>query len=442
MGQPFHDRAIILSTGDEIITGQLQDTNARWLAQQLLDAGIMPIGHRAVPDELPALAEALRDACERVPLILMSGGLGPTDGDLTREALRELTGAALVADPDALQAIAAILARRGREMTERQARQAQRPASARCLRNAFGTAPGLHLCLRGNTDIIALPGPPGELRPMFHAHVRPLLRPPPGRTILTRLAHIVGIPEAECVARLGDLTRRDRNPLVGITASGGILTLRIRYEGPGDNAIATQAIDAAENTARAALGDHLFASAHGAATGLESLIRTVLGLLHQRGETLSVVESCTGGTLGELLSSVPGSSASFLGGAIVYANATKVELGVRTATLETHGAVSAECCHELCRSGLARHHASHTLAITGIAGPDGGSAGKPVGTVFIGHSARAAATASMADVRRFLFTGDREDIRRRACVSALAMLYFSLRGRAGGAPGLLWQVHR
>ncbi len=441
MGQPFHDRAIVLSTGDEIITGQLQDTNARWLAQQLLDIGIMPIEHRAVPDELPALVEALRDGCSRVPLVVMSGGLGPTDGDLTRQALRDLTGDALVVDPDAHRAIAALLARRGRETTQRQARQAQRPASARCLSNAFGTAPGLHLCVRGNTDIIALPGPPGELRPMFDAHVRPLLRPPRGRTILTRLAHIVGIPEAECVARLGDLTRRDRTPLVGITASGGILTLRIRYEGPGDSAAATQAVDAAEAAARAALGDHLFASADGAATGTESLVRTVLGLLHQRGETLSVVESCTGGMLGELLSTVPGSSASFLGGAIVYANAMKVELGVRAATLEAHGAVSAECCHELCRSGLARHGASHVLAITGIAGPDGGNAHKPVGTVFIGHSTRGSATTSPADVRRFLFTGDREDIRRRACVNALAMLYFSLRGRAAGTPRLLWQVH-
>ena len=440
MSQPFHDRALVLSTGDEIITGQLQDTNARWLAQRLVDVGIMPVEHRAVPDELPALVAALRDACGRAPLVVMSGGLGPTDGDLTRQALAQLTGDELVLDTEAHGAISAMLAKRGREMTERQARQALRPASARCLPNAFGTAPGLHMRVNGTSEVIALPGPPGELRPMFAALVKPLLRPPSGRTVLTRLAHIVGIPEADCVTRLGDLTKRNRVPLVGITASGGILTLRIRYEGPAAGALA--AVDAAEAAARAALGDHLFASAEGAASGVESLVRTVLSLVRERGETLSVVESCTGGTLGELISSVPGSSAVFVGGAIVYANAMKVELGVRRCTLDAHGAVSRACCDELCGAGLARHGSGHVLAITGIAGPDGGTPEKPVGTVFIGCAGRGAGNepAGRADVRRFLFTGDREDVRRRACVSALTMLYFRLRGLPAGQPRLLWQV--
>ncbi|MFN0010101.1 MAG: CinA family nicotinamide mononucleotide deamidase-related protein [Phycisphaerales bacterium] len=431
----FHDRAVILSTGDEIIVGQLQDTNARWLAQQLVSAGIMPIAHEVVPDDLPALVAALRRACAAAPLVVMSGGLGPTEGDLTRQALAALTGDELVDDAEAHAAITAMLAKRGREMSERQARQAQRPAHAMCLPNAFGTAPGLHVVVDGKADVMCLPGPPGELRPMFAEGVRPLLRPPPGRTVLTRLCHIVGVPEAECVARLGDLTKRDRVPLVGITASGGILTLRIRYEGPGDGAAAGASVDEAEATARRVLGDNLFATGGGA--GIEELVRTVLRLLKERGETVSVVESCTGGMLGELLSTVAGASASFVGGTIAYANAAKEAMGVPAATLEAHGAVSAPCCAALCSAGLRAHGADHVLVITGIAGPDGGTDGKPVGTVFIG---RASLGQGPADVRRFLFTGDREDVRRRACVSALAMLYFSLRGLLAGEPELLWQV--
>ncbi len=450
-----HDRAVVLSTGDEIIVGQLQDTNARWLAQQLVGAGIVPIAHEVVPDDLPALVAALRRACAAAPLVVMSGGLGPTEGDLTRQALAALTGDELVDDAHAHAAIAAMLAKRGRDMSARQARQAQRPSRATCLPNAFGTARGLHVVVGDKADVVCLPGPPGELRPMFEACVRPLLRPPPGRTVLTRLCHIVGVPEAECVMRLGDLTKRGRVPLVGITASGGILTLRIRYEGPADHSAAVAAVDEAQATARRVLGDHLFATGEGESTGVEALVRTVLALLQARGQTLSVVESCTGGMLGELLSTVPGSSASFLGGAIVYSNALKETLGVPRATLEAHRAVSAECCAALCSAGLRVHGADHVLAITGIAGPDGGTAAKPVGTVFIGRVSRTRSEADDAaglpatgarhaaggpDVRRFLFTGDREDVRRRACVSALTMLYFAFSGPRAAEPWLLWQV--
>ncbi len=436
---------MIISTGDEIITGQLQDTNARWLSQRLVESGIMPAEHRAVPDALEALIDALRGACARAPLVIMSGGLGPTDGDLTREALARLARDELVVDADAHRAITALLARRGREMSERQARQARRPASARCLPNVFGTAPGLHVVVDGRVDVVALPGPPGELRPMFEAAVRPLLRPPPGQAVLTRLAHIVGVPEAECVSRLGDLTRRDATPLVGITASGGVLTLRIRHEGPGDAGAAARAVDAAEARARAALGDHLFATSAqtGDAPGAGALVRTVLRSLGERGLAVSVAESCTGGMLGQMLSEVPGSSAVFAGGAIVYANALKVELGVPRSVIDGQGAVSAACADALARAGLARHGAGCTLAVTGIAGPGGGTIGKPVGTVFIAHAWRGEGRGDVAagvDVRRFLFTGDREDVRRRACVSALAMLYFHLRGRPVGEPRLVWQV--
>lgn len=476
----IHTRAFILSTGDEIVTGQLQDTNARWLASRLLDLGIVPIAHAAAPDNLRDLVRAIRFAARRAPLVLMTGGLGPTDGDLTRAALAEVLGEPLVVDEGVKAELVARLTGRGREATERQLRQAVRPHSAACLPNRFGTAPGLHATLRAggaheSADLFALPGPPGELTPMFEGSVVPLLRPPPGRTVRTRLSYVVGMAESDCVDRLGDLTRRDRVPLVGITASGGILTLRMRFEGAGDAAGAERALDEAESRARAALGDHVFAveprgtagnvGNHVGGTGAYRLAEALLGELASRGRTLSTVESCTGGMLGGLLTSVPGSSAAYVGGFITYANGLKESLGVEAPVLARHGAVSAPVAEQMAACGLERAGSDYALAITGVAGPGGGSPGKPVGTVYIALAARgkgigggagmvggvggaegtqrvdeeSTVTAS-GGVRRFAFTGDREDIRNRAAVASLAMLHFHLRGHTPGTPRLLWEV--
>lgn len=448
MADHVHERAVILSTGDELITGQLQDTNAAWLSERLMDRGIMPLRHEAVGDQLHDLTAALRRAVSAEPglgagLVIVSGGLGPTDGDLTRQALAAVTGDELVMDEQARAALAAMLARRGRELTPRQQRQAMRPSRGECLPNELGTAPGLHVRVPrddgGEADVFALPGPPGELRPMFESDVRPRLRPPPGRAVATRLLHIVGVPEAECVTRLGELTRRDRPatlPLVGITASGGILTLRIRYCGPGDAAVAEGLIDQVEAEVRGVLGDHCFASGHG--SGAELLAINIIRRLHASGQTLAVVESCTGGMLGEILTAGSGASAAFIGGFITYANEQKIALGVRAESLAAHGAVSPVVAAEMARAGRERTGASHCLSITGIAGPDGGSAVKPVGTVYIGLSSVSVPTAT--HTRHFLFAGDREDIRRRSAVSALAMLHFAIRGRSAADPRLLWEV--
>jgi nicotinamide-nucleotide amidase len=488
-----HDRAAILASGDEIITGQLLDTNSRWIAQRLVDRGILPVEHLTVPDDRPAIVEALRRAAAKAPLVIISGGLGPTEGDLTRAALAEATADTLVTDDAAVAAITAMLARRGREVTDRQLRQAQRPSNSVTLPNAFGTAPGLHATLRdahgGTADVFCLPGPPGELKPMWLAEVEPRLRPPPGRAVATRLLHIVGVPEADAVTRLGDLTRRDPapgTPLVGITASAGVLTLRLRVTDAPTPDEAEAALDQAEAYARRALGDHVFARADPSSgqkitsagnpadgpglrvgprattttpgsggsggagggmelTGVEHLAREILELLKARARTLAVVESCTGGGLGELLTRIPGASAAFLGGHITYANALKEALGVRPVTLRDHGAVSRETASEMAAAGLRATGATHCLAITGIAGPEGGTPIKPVGTVHIALATAPAPGAPPAvDARRFLITGDREDIRRRAATSALAMLYFTLATPAAPVPRptpkLLWQM--
>ena len=500
---PLHSRAVIISSGDEIILGQLLDTNAQRIASALVSRGVLPVEHISIPDALPAIVAALQRAAQLAPLVILSGGLGPTDGDLTRAALAELTGDQLVLDQDARADIATLLAKRGREMTARQERQAYRPSRARCLPNHLGTAPGLHM-LHENVDIFALPGPPGELIPMLDREVMPRLRTDPTRTVLTQLAHIVGIPEADCVTKLGDLTKRTNMPLVGITASGGVLTLRIRYEGQAPHADALHLINQTITTAREKLGDHLFSpprcpdascldafpssqktaskltdQAHPTAPGSELLIRTLLDHLIHNNQTLATAESCTGGMLGELITAVPGSSAAYLGGFVTYANTLKEHIGVDPTTLKQNGAVSAPVAQQMATRARESTKVTYALSITGIAGPDGGTADKPVGTVHIalsGPSPEGGAKGSSPEgggmfvrstnaegaegrtttgpavnpepptpqssphSRHFLFTGDREDIRRRAAISALTMLYFHLKGHPPSQPHLLWEL--
>lgn len=458
----IHSRAALLSTGDEVVLGQIQDTNARWLAQRLVDLGVSVSEHAAVPDDLEALVNAITRLARSAPLLIMTGGLGPTDGDLTRAALARVLQSELVVDATASEAIGAMLAKRGRAYTPRQARQAQRPAAAACLPNEFGTAPGLYARVKadgghGACDVFCLPGPPGELRPMFRNLVAPRLTADPARGVTTRIAHVVGVPEADCVNRLGELCARDRVargvPMVGVTASGGVLTLRVRYEGAAAPADVGAMLDETLQRVEGVLGDHVIRlEAGGDLAGVPALAWRVGTLLRARTPAgrLVTVESCTGGMLGEIITDVPGSSAYYAGGLVTYANEMKEAAGVPAALIAAHGAVSAPVAEHLAVAGLragARAGGTHALAITGVAGPGGGSAAKPVGTVYIALAQRGAEGGAgdssephALPARCFQFTGERDDIRRRACTSALAMLYFQLRGREGGQPRLLWEM--
>jgi nicotinamide-nucleotide amidase len=379
----------------------------------------------------------------------MSGGLGPTDGDLTRAALARVTGEALVEDAVARSDLEARLTAHDRPITPLQLRQAQRPVSARCLPNPRGTAPGLHAAIpvaaaHRSADIYCLPGPPGELRPMFEHDVLPSLRPDPAHLVITRLLHIVGIPESEAAQRIQSLTARTSNPLVGITASGAVLTIRIRFQGAAAPQEAIAAIDSVEQHVRDQLGSNVFG------VDDDTITAVVLKLLKEQHGTIATVESCTGGLLGAMLSETPGSSAAFIGGWVTYSNQLKItEVDIPESLVTQHGAVSHAVASAMAQGGLARSRASHCLAITGIAGPDGGTPDKPVGMVYIALATRTSSAAATAearvDVRRFLFPGDREDIRTRAARTALTMLYFSLAHHAAkpAAPQpvtrLLWQ---
>lgn len=431
-----HTTAAILSIGDELTLGQTHDTNAAWLAQRLGEIGIVAVEFATVPDDLPRHVAAVRRLAATADVVISTGGLGPTSDDLTRASLAEAMGDVLEEDAVALAQVEAIFAARGRVMPPINRVQALRPSRGASLENLNGTAPGLAGVVDG-TDVFCLPGPPGEMKPMFERRVLPRLHVPAGRTVRTRTLHCFGIGESDVATRLGPLMDRDRVPLVGTTASAGVVSVRLRYEGEQPGSEADAVLDAVAGEVRAKVGEFIFG-----ADG-ERLPGVVLSLLRARNESLATVESCTGGLLSSMLTDVPGSSSVFVGGVVAYSNPVKTAMvGVEPAVLEFPGpgAVSAECAAGLATGGLERLGATHALAITGIAGPDGavpareGVAAKPVGTVFIARAHRGGAT----DVRRFEFPGDRGSVRMWAAVSALAMLRFHLAGMA--TPRLLRQV--
>ena len=417
-------KAAILSIGDELMLGQTQDTNARWLAGRLADRGVPCVQFRVVPDDLAAQAAALRELAAVAQVVIVTGGLGPTDDDLTREALRVAMGDAnpLVLDAPSLEALDRWFTHRGRSMPDINRRQAMRPSGAECLRNDFGTAPGLRGTVGGST-IVCLPGPPREMEPMFDQFVLPLL---PKQAMATGVVHAFGQGESFLAERLGDRMHRERNPLVGTTASGSVVSARVR----GRDAAAEPAAMQAELAAIEALWKP-FAFGRGTTT----LAGALGAALRERGLTMALAESCTGGLAGSLVTAESGSSAWFLGGLVTYANEAKRDLcGVPEALIAEHGAVSAPVAAALARGVRERLRADWAASITGVAGPNGGSDAKPVGTVYIGVSG-----PGFESVRRFKYPGERAIVRDRAAKTALVLLRLAVAEREHFGATFIWE---
>lgn len=437
---PAHTHAAILSIGDELVRGQMLDTNSKWLSSRLLDLGVETIEHATIGDSRAATTDAILRLARSAPLVVITGGLGPTADDLTREGLADAMGETLVVDAPALDDLRAKFAKRGRTMSPMQARQAERPASARCLVNPNGTAPGLAARVRaggphGESDVWCLPGPPKELEPMFERLLKEDLRPPTGVTTRVRLLTVVGLGEGDAAKRAGELMARDRNPLVGITASNAVLTWRVMYRGPLPPAEADAEIERTVDALKMATGPNVVSDSG------EPLEHVVLSSLRRERRTLAVVESCTGGLLGSLVTGVAGSSDVFLGGLLTYSNELKTALaGVDAGLIARHGAVSLEVAGAMASGGLGRLGASDCLAITGIAGPGGGTEAKPVGTACIAHARREGASVEV-DARAFWMPGGREQVRAYAARTALGLL--ALRLSTGAKPGpMLFETAR
>lgn len=411
--------ADVVSIGTELTLGQTLDTNAAWVARQLAACGVRCRRHVTVPDEIEPIREALVAAGRASDVIIATGGLGPTADDLTRQALAEAAGSALIEDAAALAQIREFFRRRGREMPERNRVQALRPESGRIIENPCGTAPGVALRV-GRAQCFALPGVPSEMRAMFERDVAPhLRRGAAGGVIRSRVLQTTGLPESELGARIADLMTRGRNPEVGTTADLGVIGVRINATAESP-AAADALLDAAEREIRSRLCDAVFGQDD------ETLASAVGRLLAERGATVCTAESCTGGMIGAALTDVSGSSRYFRGAIIAYADEVKTAaLGVPPETIASCGAVSEPVARAMANGARDRLGATYALAVTGIAGPTGGTAEKPVGLVYV---ALAGPRGTVVREHRFGEDSGRHAIRVRTVRAALAALRLELLG--------------
>lgn len=432
-------KAILLSVGDELVLGQTLDTNSAWLSQQLLAVGCDVIEHRTVGDEQQAIERAIADSAARCDSIIVTGGLGPTDDDLTRQAIASVLGVELELRQEWLDRVTAYFQRINRPMSERNKIQAMLPCGSEMIDNPIGTACGISCRLpTADCGLHSLPGVPREMKQMFTNHVLPWVKErSAGSAILQKTLHTFGMGESNVAERLGDLMRRYRNPSVGTTVSNNIVSLRInaRFESA---ARAGRELDQTITACREKLGDLIFGEDD------ETLPLVISRLLHNstlspQFSVLSVTtaESCTGGLLAKMLTDIPGSSDYFKTGFITYSNQSKRDrLGVSENVINVHGAVSEPVVIAMAKGARRLANADFALSISGVAGPDGGTPAKPVGTVCIGlahlpasetpRSSKAREDEVTVVARTFTFTGDREAIRDRAAKMALTMLRFRL----------------
>lgn len=372
-------KAEVIAIGSELVSGQSLDTNSQWISRGLAAVGVPVRFHTTLGDDLAENVAAFRHAIARADLVVMSGGLGPTQDDLTRDALAEVAGAPLVEDPASLDAIAAMFALRNRPMPERNRVQALLPRGSEALPNRVGTAPGVWAKV-GETYVACLPGVPYEMRIMFEEQVLPRLRRRgwADRVILQRKINLFGKGESDVEAAAMDLTARGRKPEVGITAHEATISFRVTGEG----ATAEEAWNATEPTvatirerfAHLILGE-----------GTDDLPEALFAQFRRTGATLATAESCTGGLIAHMITTVPGVSPYYPGGIVSYANEAKTELlGVAPALIAAHGAVSPEVAAAMATAVRVRLGADLGLSVTGVAGPSGGTPEKPVGLVFLG----------------------------------------------------------
>ena len=414
--------AITLSIGNELVLGQTVDTNSAWLGRELAAVGCDVVAHITVGDDQPAIVSAITDAAQRCDLLLISGGLGPTKDDLTREALARVLNQPLEINEIWIGQMEKMFQRLGRVMVESNRVQALIPRGARLLTNLAGTAAGIDadFILPGSSRscrIFAMPGVPVEMRAMFQREVRPqLIAAGGGRVIISRTLHTFGIGESALGEMVADLMNRSRNPLVGTTVSEGGVSLRITSR-ESSRSEAEEKLERTIADCRRILGDLVYGSD-------EQTLPMVIAELLTRDvlRRVSTAESCTGGLLAKMLTDVPGSSRYFQRGWITYSNDAKMELlDVDAATIFSHGAVSEEVTRAMAGAARRKSGADFGLAISGIAGPDGGTAAKPVGTVCI-----ALAHPSGDAARTFRLPGDREMVRDRSAKMALTLLRYHL----------------
>ena len=407
--------AALISIGNEILNGDIVDTNAEWLSKQLLSMNIPVVSSLTVGDEMDMIIRSLERASQDADIVLVTGGLGPTDDDITRNAIAEFLGVELEYKQELADFIVGYFKKRGVEPAEKNFVQAYLPAGARAIDNPLGTAPGV-LFERDNLLIAAMPGVPSEMKAMFENTLMGEFSKLNGQqAIVVKKLKLIGMGESSIAEKLGDLMARGRNPLINCTVSCGIITLHIISKAK-ECEKALLAADKDEQKLRKLFADFIFG------TDDDTLERVIGKKLAEKGQSLTIAESCTGGLIAKMITDVPGSSSYFKSGWVTYSNDAKNrELGVSSAIIDSCGAVSSEVAIEMARNARKKADSSYSIAVTGIAGPGGGTAQKPVGLVYIAIDSQ-----DGTDVHEFNFSRTRDFIRLRTAQMALAMLYRKL----------------
>jgi nicotinamide-nucleotide amidase len=407
-------KAEIISIGDELLIGQVINTNQAFIAEKLNSIGVAVSRMTTVGDEEEAILESFAEALDNCDVVLVTGGLGPTHDDITRTAVCKYFGTDLVVNEEALRRVRGFFERRGIAPKKINEDQALVPRSCTVIQNNHGTAPGF-LFERDNRYFIAMPGVPFEMKAMVEDFVLPFFaKRATGLVIQHRTLKTTGIGESFLAEQIGDV-RALFDPGDGTTLAflPGPTGTRLRITVRAESITAAQAqVEKVEQAIRAKAGKYIYAS------GDEELEQVIGGLLLERHLTLAVAESCTGGLISDRITNVPGSSNYFDRAYITYSNEAKlVNLGVPSATIQQHGAVSREVAEAMAEGARTKSNTDIGLATTGIAGPAGGSAEKPVGLVWVGYSDR---TGTLA--LRFTLGDERRRIKERAAQAALELL--------------------
>lgn len=409
-----------INTGTELLIGDVINTNAAWLGQRMVELGLGVERATVVPDG-SAIDRALEEACRRAEVVIVTGGLGPTSDDVSREAAATVLGLPLEMDAEAMATLTAFFTKRGRTVNEHNKRQAMVPRGGVVLPNPNGTAPGLYLPAalgesRGlHTAIFLLPGPPRELKPMMQNEVEPRLRAllPGGEDRVCRYFKFTGLGESDISMALQEGLEAIAGLEIGYCLGMGDVDVRLTGT--------AAAMEQAAVLCREKLGEFLVSDDR-------RLVEEVcVSLLAEKNEWVATAESCTGGFIANRITNVSGASNVFAQGFVTYANGAKTQhLGVPPGMLAQYGAVSEQVAAAMAEGGLQASGADHALAVTGIAGPTGGSEGKPVGTVFIALASK----GGSVEVRKRWFAGERERFKILTSQTALDFLRRRLRGYA------------
>lgn len=406
----------LISVGTEILLGNIVNTNSAYLSEKCAELGLSVYYQTVVGDNEERMKSVIRTALDRSDIIILTGGLGPTEDDLTKEVTAEVMGIPLVEDPHSRELLEAYMNQyknnnSQRRITANNYKQALIPKGALVLDNHNGTAPGL-IIEKNNKIAVLLPGPPIEMKPMFEEEVFPYLRRRQPEIIYSQMVKICSIGESQVAEEIQDLIESQSNPTIAPYAKTGEVHLRITAKGESEKEC-RKLIKPVVLELKKRFGKNIFATDE-----KKTLEEAVVDMLKDQGLTLALAESCTGGAVASRIVNVPGASEVFGHGFVTYSNRAKRKfLGVKKPTLKVYGAISEKCAKEMAKGGCLAAKSDICLSITGLAGPDGGTEKTPVGTVFMGCCYN-----NKVIVREFHFSGNRLKIREQAAAHALAFL--------------------